>query len=60
MVNVIALREVVETMEALSDDSVSYLDPDSGEIFTLTEEERRLAVESDELVVYRFPTRRWN
>jgi hypothetical protein len=43
MVNVIALREVVEAMEALSDDSVSYLDPDSGEIFTLTEEERRLA-----------------
>ena len=43
MVNVIALREVVEAMEALSDDCVSYLDPDSGEIITVTEEERRLA-----------------
>ena len=43
MVNVIFLREVVEAMEALSDDCVSYLDPDSGEIITVTEEERRLA-----------------
>jgi hypothetical protein len=43
MVNVISLREVVEAMEALSDDWVSYLDPDSGEIITVTEEERRLA-----------------
>ena len=43
MVNVVALREVVEAMEALSDDCVSYLDPDSGEIITVTEEERRLA-----------------
>jgi hypothetical protein len=43
MVNVIALREVVEAMEALSDDCVSYLDPDSGEIITVTEEQRRLA-----------------
>ena len=43
MVSVISLREVVEAMEALSDDWVSYLDPDSGEIITVTEEERRLA-----------------
>ena len=32
MVNVISLREVVEAMEALIDDRVSYLDLDSGEI----------------------------
>jgi hypothetical protein len=42
MVSVI-LREVVEAIETLSDDCVSYLDPDSGEIITVTEEERRLA-----------------
>jgi len=38
-----SLREVVEAIETLSDDCVSYLDPDSGEIITVTEEERRLA-----------------
>ena len=43
MVSVISLREVVEAIETLSDDCVSYLDPDSGEIITVTEEERRLA-----------------
>ena len=42
MVNVISLPEVVEAMEPLSDDCVSYLDPDSGEIVTVTEEERSL------------------
>ena len=42
MVNVISLREVVEAMEALSDECVSYLDSDSREIITVMEEERRL------------------
>jgi hypothetical protein len=48
MVSVISLREVVEALETLSDDCVSYLDPDSGEIITVTEEERRL-VEDESL-----------
>jgi hypothetical protein len=43
MATVISLREVVEAMEVLSDNCVSYLDPDTGEIVTVTEEERRLA-----------------
>ena len=48
MVSVISLREVVEAMEALSDDCISYLDPDSGEIITVTEEEQCL-VEDESL-----------
>ena len=46
MVNVIFLREVVEAMEALRDDCVSYLDPDSGEIITVTKEERQPVIGS--------------
>ena len=42
MVNVISLREVVEAMEALSDDCVFLSGPDAGEIITVTEEERTL------------------
>jgi hypothetical protein len=33
---VIALREVIEALEMQSDDCVSYLDPDTGEIITAT------------------------
>ena len=43
MATVIPLREVVEAIELLRDDCVSYLDPDTGEIITVTEEERHLA-----------------
>ena len=43
MATVIPLRKVVDAMELLSDDCVSYLDPDTGEIITVTEEERHLA-----------------
>jgi hypothetical protein len=43
MATVIPLRKVVEAMELLGDDCLSYLDPDTGEIITVTEEERRLA-----------------
>jgi hypothetical protein len=37
MATVISLREVAEAMEVLSDNCVSYLDPDTGEIVTVTE-----------------------
>jgi Uncharacterised protein family (UPF0158) len=40
---VISFRAVIEAMETTSDDCVSYLDPDTGEIIAVTEEERLLA-----------------
>ena len=43
MAKLISLREIAETMEVSSDECVSYLDPDTGEIITVTEEERQLA-----------------
>ena len=45
---VISLREIIEEMEIQRDDCVSYLDPDTGEVISVTEEERRL-VEEDSL-----------
>ena len=45
MAIVISLREVVEAMDISGDDSVSYLDPDTGEIVTVTEEDRLLVEE---------------
>jgi hypothetical protein len=48
MAAVIALREVIEALELQSDDCVSYLDPDTGEIITVTLEERDLAEEAEE------------
>jgi hypothetical protein len=43
MATVISLRDVIEAMEITGDDCVSYLDPETGEIITVTEEERHLA-----------------
>jgi len=43
MSKVISLREIVAALEATSDDSTSYLDPETGEIILVTEEERALA-----------------
>jgi hypothetical protein len=43
MARVILLREVIAALEVASDDCSSYLDPDTGEIITVTEEERNLA-----------------
>jgi hypothetical protein len=43
MASVISLREVIAALEVASDDCASYLDPDTGEIITVTEEERHLA-----------------
>ena len=43
MSKVISLREVISALEAASDDCSSYLDPETGEIILVTEEERALA-----------------
>jgi hypothetical protein len=48
MATVISLRELIEAMEIQSDDCVSYLDPDTGEIVIVTREERRLAEETED------------
>jgi hypothetical protein len=40
---VISLRDVISALEAASDDCTSYLDPETGEIILVTEEERALA-----------------
>ena len=48
MATVISLREVIETLEMQSENCLSYLDPDTGEIVTATEEVRRLAEEPEE------------
>ena len=45
MAIVISLREVIEAMETTNEDCVSYLDPETGEIITVTEEERHLVEE---------------
>lgn len=42
---VIPLREVVEAIELQSEESQAYLDPETGEIVIVTEEERRLVEE---------------
>ena len=43
MASVISLREVIAALEVASDDCTCYLDPDTGEINTVTEEDRQLA-----------------
>jgi len=43
MSKVISLREIIAALEAASDDCTSYLDPETGEIVVVTEEERALA-----------------
>lgn len=45
MATVISLREVIEAMEAANEECASYLDPETGEIITVTEEERELVEE---------------
>jgi len=42
MSKVISLRDIISALEAASDDSTSYLDPETGEIILVTEEERLL------------------
>ena len=48
MATVISLREVIEILEMQGENCLSYLDPDTGEIVTATEEVRRLAQEPEE------------
>ena len=43
MSKVISVREIISALEAASDDCTSYLDPETGEIMLVTEEERALA-----------------
>ena len=43
MSKVILLREIVSALEQVSDDCTFYLDPETGEILAVTEEERALA-----------------
>lgn len=45
MATVISLREVIEAMEITNEDCASYLDTETGEIITVTEEERHLVEE---------------
>lgn len=42
MSKVISLREIIAALEAASDGCTSYLDPETGEIVVVTEEERDL------------------
>src|SRR5215470_13174308 len=42
MSRIISLREIISALEAASDDNSSYLDPETGEIIVVTEEERAL------------------
>ncbi len=43
MAKVILLREIVSALEQVSDECTFYLDPETGEIVAVTEEERALA-----------------
>ena len=43
MSKVISLSEIISALEAASDECSSYLDPETGEIILVTEEERALA-----------------
>ena len=45
MATVISLREVIEAMEAATEECTSFLDPETGEIITVTGEERDLVEE---------------
>ena len=47
MSKVISLSEVISALEDASDDSTSYLDPETGEIILVTEDERALAEEDN-------------
>ena len=44
---VVSLKEIVDAMDLPNDEWVSYLNPKTGEIVTVTDEERRLAENED-------------
>src|SRR5215469_4418161 len=43
MSKVVSLREIISALEAANEECTSYLDPETGEIILVTEEERGLA-----------------
>ena len=45
MAIIVSLRDIVEGMEFPNEEWVSYLDPETGEIVTVTDEDRRLVEE---------------
>ena len=47
MSQVISLREIISALEDASDECQSYLDPETGEIILVTEEEQALAEDED-------------
>src|SRR5689334_8840431 len=48
MPTVIALKDIIEALEFAGDEVSHYLDPDTGEITMVTDEERDLVEEDDE------------
>jgi len=46
MTVIVSLREIVEAMELPNEEWASHLDPDTGEIVTVTDEDRRLLEEA--------------
>ena len=43
----VSLKDIVDAMDVFGDDTCSYLNPKTGEIVTLSGEERRLAEDED-------------
>jgi Uncharacterised protein family (UPF0158) len=43
----VSLKDIVDAMDVIGDDTCSYLNPKTGEIVTLTGDERRLAEDED-------------
>jgi len=44
---IVSLKEIVDAMDLPNEERVSYLDPTTGEIVTVTDEDRRLAERED-------------
>lgn len=48
MAAVISLKDVIEALEFTTDNVTQYLDPDTGEIIMVTDEDRQIVEEEDE------------
>ena len=48
MATIVSIRDVVDAIEMQGDEGAAYLNPDTGEIVTVSEEERRLVEEDAE------------
>jgi len=42
-----SLKDIVDQLEMLSDDTLAYLNPNTGELFSLTGDERRMLADED-------------